>query len=329
MIFIVCISVWYTIIVGHVSESHSAGLQPDHNHRHQQTEVDENLGLVEFINNKDHSETQKSGCKSRRSCHGQSVFSSFSYGCLDDKRDYCDPLTDPSLSECTGDMAKETDDKSSSSTALAVVLYDESRILPHEKPSRSFQLAGEEFVIQQNWMGHGVAAVVWDSAVVLAEYMHTHPQLVRGKGVLELGAGTGLAGLVAASLGAEVVVTEREEAMNHLSSTVESNAKGKSWKISAQVLDWRSSSYDSSDVLPNCDVVLGADIIYIEDTFHDLLKTLKSVAATADTLVLLSCRIRYERDERFLNMLREFFDVREEFFDEEKQIRIYSARRKV
>ena len=38
-------------------------------------------------------------------------------------------------------------------------------------------------------------------AVVLGEFMTKHPDLVRGKKVLELGAGTGLAGLVAASLG--------------------------------------------------------------------------------------------------------------------------------
>ena len=38
-------------------------------------------------------------------------------------------------------------------------------------------------------------------AVVLSEYMFENSDLVKGKRVLELGAGTGLAGLVAASLG--------------------------------------------------------------------------------------------------------------------------------
>ena len=38
-------------------------------------------------------------------------------------------------------------------------------------------------------------------AVVLAEYLSANPLLVRNKAVLELGAGTGLAGIVAARLG--------------------------------------------------------------------------------------------------------------------------------
>lgn len=59
------------------------------------------------------------------------------------------------------------------STELAVVLYDETKILPHEKPVRKFHLAGEEFVIEQNWAGQGVAAVVWDS-VSSSHVLHTH-----------------------------------------------------------------------------------------------------------------------------------------------------------
>ena len=43
--------------------------------------------------------------------------------------------------------------------------------------------------------------VFYVQAVVLCEYMVDHPELVRGMTVVEIGAGTGLAGLVAAKLG--------------------------------------------------------------------------------------------------------------------------------
>ncbi len=45
---------------------------------------------------------------------------------------------------------------------------------------------------------------VWDAAVVIAKYMEKNHHAMQGKRVLELGAGTGLAGLAAAALGALV-----------------------------------------------------------------------------------------------------------------------------
>ena len=50
--------------------------------------------------------------------------------------------------------------------------------------------------------------LLWESAVALARSLHTHSTLVENKQVLELGAGVGLPGLVARSLGAEVWQTD-------------------------------------------------------------------------------------------------------------------------
>jgi methyltransferase-like protein 23 len=49
--------------------------------------------------------------------------------------------------------------------------------------------------------------LLWESAVALARSLHTRSTLVENKQVLELGAGVGLPGLVARSLGAEVWLT--------------------------------------------------------------------------------------------------------------------------
>ena len=43
-----------------------------------------------------------------------------------------------------------------------------------------------------------VGYVMWSAAVILARWLHRHPRTMAGKRVLEIGAGLGLGGLVAA-----------------------------------------------------------------------------------------------------------------------------------
>lgn len=72
------------------------------------------------------------------------------------------------------------------------------------------------------------------------------------------------------------------------------------------------------------DVIFGADIVYLEDTFVPLLTTLEHLCSD-HTWVFLSCKIRYERDHTFLNMLKRRFGVEEVFYDKERDIHIYKA----
>jgi len=53
--------------------------------------------------------------------------------------------------------------------------------------------------------------VLWPAAIALAHEIATRADEFRGKTVLELGAGTGLPGLVAAALGASVVLSDRSD----------------------------------------------------------------------------------------------------------------------
>src|SRR3954470_10502596 len=56
---------------------------------------------------------------------------------------------------------------------------------------------------------YGVA--LWPSAIALAEEIAGRADAFRDASVLELGAGTGLPGIVAATLGAQVVQTDSDE----------------------------------------------------------------------------------------------------------------------
>ncbi|CAD7952937.1 unnamed protein product [Amoebophrya sp. A25] len=88
-----------------------------------------------------------------------------------------------------------------------------------------FDNAGERLVrVEQCFAQSKTNDVVWDAGLVLCYMLVKSPELVRGKTVLELGAGTGVVGLTAWALGAKrVVLTDLEEALPHLHKNVSLN----------------------------------------------------------------------------------------------------------
>ncbi|KAM9820705.1 protein N-lysine methyltransferase METTL21A [Neosynchiropus ocellatus] len=188
-----------------------------------------------------------------------------------------------------------------------------------------FHFAKRDIRLSQDWKTHGVAAVVWDAAVVLCVYLEMGLVELRGKKAIELGAGTGLVGIVAALLGARVTITDRKQALDLLALNVKANVPTH-LERSAVVseLSWG----EGLDSFPagGFELVLGADIIYLEDTFAQLLQTLDHLCSDT-TLVLLACKIRYKRDTNFLRNLQHHFTVEEVHYDAERDIRIYKARK--
>lgn len=70
----------------------------------------------------------------------------------------------------------------------------------------TLRYAGHDVVIKEGALGDGVGAKVWHAAHALCREMEAHPEMVAGRSVLELGAGCGVCGLLAAKLGADHVV---------------------------------------------------------------------------------------------------------------------------
>ncbi len=106
--------------------------------------------------------------------------------------------------------------------------------------------------------------VLWPSAIALAHEIAARP--FAGLRVLELGAGTGLPGIVAAKLGAKVVQTDRQEVALYVSrKNAERNDVA---SMEHRVADW--GMWDDESLY---DVIIGADILY-GDFLHDQIRAI-------------------------------------------------------
>ncbi|KAI3366109.1 hypothetical protein L3Q82_009929, partial [Scortum barcoo] len=205
--------------------------------------------------------------------------------------------------------------------SMALVPYVEDSLPGLSKlhsPTATFHFADRDLRVAQDWRKLGVAAVVWDAAVVLCMYLELGKVELKGKEAIELGAGTGLVGIVAALLGAKVTITDRQPALDFLSANVKANLPPDSQgSVVVSELTWG----DGLQRYPagGFDLVLGADIVYLEDTFEPLLRTLEHLCSDS-TVVLLACKIRYKRDTDFLSMLKQRFAVEEVHYDKERDI---------
>ncbi|KAJ6846214.1 protein N-lysine methyltransferase METTL21A [Iris pallida] len=157
-------------------------------------------------------------------------------------------------------------------------------------------------------------AVMWDSGLVLAKFLEHSADAAAlslpGKRAVELGAGCGLVGCVAALLGAHVVLTDLPDRLRLLRKNVHSNLGGQV-RGSARVeeLTW-GDDVDPDLVAPSHpDLVLGSDVVYSEAAVPDLLCTMKALSRE-HTTIFLSGELRNEAVlEYFLEAAMEDFLV--------------------
>ena len=127
---------------------------------------------------------------------------------------------------------------------------------------------------------YGVA--LWPSAIALAHELAARGvDALAGTSVLELGAGTGLPGIVAASLGAQVVQTDRQDAALSV-CRLNGKRNGVEAGIDYRLVDWT----DWHDDGQRFDWIIGSDILYGEPMHPHLRHVFQTSLAPGGRILL-------------------------------------------
>ena len=194
------------------------------------------------------------------------------------------------------------------------------RALCSDPQTARFRVGSGEFAIAEGWGlepggVRGTGARVWPASVALARFVAAHPQTVRGKRCVEVGAGVGgLPALAAAQAGASSVVATDGEAstLPLLRLNVASNAG--ECRVQARQLRWGADEHPD---LAAADVILGADVVWgggggSRQAQCELLHTLSRAAAARPSLVvLLSYCPRYKSEALFWEEASLIFHIAE------------------
>ncbi|KAD4178242.1 hypothetical protein R6Q59_021804 [Mikania micrantha] len=133
-------------------------------------------------------------------------------------------------------------------------------------------------------------SVMWDSGIVLGKFLENAVEtgllVLQGKKVVEVGAGCGLVGCIAALLGSQVILTDMPDRLRLLKKNIEDNLYGDvRGCATVNELIWGDRP-DPELVKPVPDFVIGSDVIYSEEAVTDLLETLVDLSGSGTTIIL-------------------------------------------
>ncbi|KAL8057690.1 hypothetical protein ABFX02_04G200200 [Erythranthe guttata] len=164
-----------------------------------------------------------------------------------------------------------------------------------------FEVLGHQLHFAQDPNSKHLGTTVWDASMVFAKFLEKNcrrgrfsPSKLKGKRVIELGAGCGVAGFGMALLGCDVVTTDQTEVLPLLMRNVDRNtsrilqiAPGSDSFGSMKVaeLNWGNADHIRA-VEPPFDYIIGTDVVYAEHLLEPLLQTILALSGPRTTIVL-------------------------------------------
>ncbi|KAJ3225349.1 hypothetical protein HDU78_010684 [Chytriomyces hyalinus] len=181
----------------------------------------------------------------------------------------------------------------------------------------------------------GCGGKTWEAATVLSNHLvhrwHENHNFLQGLNVVELGAGTGVVGILAAMLmndsgdanatsanpipanatpvnPGKVFITDMLF-LDLMQTNVDLNLS-ESERECAKVIELKWGEPSPAEVLSEpVHIILASDCVYLEAAFEPLLETLVELSTEGVTEILIVSKKRRKADKRFFDKLKKKFDV--------------------
>ena len=141
---------------------------------------------------------------------------------------------------------------------------------------------------------------LWEASLMLADVMASSP-VQPGTSLLELGAGMGAPGLVAASKGYRVTLSDYEPHILDF-QRVSAAANGLT-DINFKIIDWKSPKD-----MPQFDRIIGAEILFRDEFFDPLLKLFDSYLAPEGE-IYIAHDVRRKSVPQFLSLAEKEYEI--------------------
>ncbi|XP_065865025.1 uncharacterized protein [Euphorbia lathyris] len=189
----------------------------------------------------------------------------------------------------------------------------------------TLEVLGYQLQFCQDPNSNHLGTTVWDASMVLVKFLEKNcrkgrfcPSKLKGKRVIELGAGCGVAGFGMALLGCDVVATDQIEVLPLLTRNIDRNTSrikqmdtnsDSFGSIKAAELDWGNEDHTRA-VDPPFDYIIGTDVVYAEHLMEPLLQSIFALSGPKTT-ILIGHEIRSTSvHERMLNLWKRNFEVK-------------------
>ncbi|XP_065865024.1 uncharacterized protein [Euphorbia lathyris] len=164
----------------------------------------------------------------------------------------------------------------------------------------TLEVLGYQLQFCQDPNSNHLGTTVWDASMVLVKFLEKNcrkgrfcPSKLKGKRVIELGAGCGVAGFGMALLGCDVVATDQIEVLPLLTRNIDRNTSrikqmdtnsDSFGSIKAAELDWGNEDHTRA-VDPPFDYIIGTDVVYAEHLMEPLLQSIFALSGPKTTIL--------------------------------------------